>query len=303
MKKVLLLVVFAFVMCASVFTASAQALKVKGTIVYEEDNTPVIGATVLVVGTNVVAVSDIYGKYQITVPASAESKTLKVSYAGLADQEQQVTSNDEVIDFRMVTDLHSIEQVVVTGYGSARKVGTVVGSVQQVSAKELENRPSSSVMDALQGKVAGLQIFTSSGEPAAQQSIRLHGVGSLGAGSSPLYILDGIQVNQTTIQAMNPNDFESITVLKDASATSIYGSRAANGVIVYTTKRGKGGDAQINVRAQYGVSTQADTRFYDNMMSRQELWDFGLESGLYSEADITEWTNKGYNRVDTDWFR
>lgn len=291
------------VMGAGLMTASAQSLRVKGTVTYEEDGTPVIGATILVEGTDVVAVSDVYGNYQITVPSSAASKVLVASYAGLAPQSQAVTTNNQTINFVMATDLQAIESVVVTGYGAARKVGTIVGSVEQISSKELENRPSASVVDALQGKVAGLQIYTSSGEPSETQSVRLHGVGSLYAGSTPLYVLDGIQVSSTTIQAMNPNDFESITVLKDASATSIYGSRAANGVIVYTTKRGKTGDAQINVRAQYGVSTQATTTAADNMMSRSELWEFGSNIGIYTQEQIEYYTSLGYNTVDTDWFR
>ncbi len=307
MKKVLLLAVLTLFLGSGIQNAVAQSLKVSGKVTYADDGTPVIGATVLVEESGTATLTDVNGMYQLTIPSSVQNKVIKVSYAGLASQSKPASANGEVINFEMEQDATDIDAVVVTGYGSARKVGTIVGSVTQVTSKELENRPSASVMDALQGKVPGLQIYTSSGEPGATQSVRLHGLGSIGSSSEPLYILDGIQVSATTIQAMNPKDFESISVLKDASATSVYGSRAANGVIYYTTKRGKGGDAQIRVGVQYGVSTQVSTTFYDNLFSGQELYNFWESSGTYgynqqgtfAPSDVL--TNNYEAGVNTNW--
>ena len=119
----------------------------------------------------------------------------------------------------------------VIGYGSGSKIGTTIGSAATVSEQTIENRPTANVADALQGKVAGLQVYTDSGEPSASSSIRLHNAGSISAGTEPLIVLDGVPVSSSIFTSLNSNDIESITALKDASATSIYGSRAANGVI------------------------------------------------------------------------
>lgn len=300
MKKSLLFFVLLF---AGIQIATAQNMQISGKVTHADDNSPVIGATIVVKGTSTATLSDVNGMYQITVPASAKEKVLVASYSGLLPQDKPVSSNGEVIDFALAVDAQLIESVQVMGYGSARKVGSVVGSVTQVTAKKLENRPNASVMDGLQGQVAGLQVFTSSGEPSQTQSVRLHGVGSIGSSTTPLYVLDGVPVSAQTIQSMNPNDFESVSVMKDAAATSIYGSRAANGVIYYTTKRGTRGDARISVGGYYGVSTQANKSFYDSFMSTTELWDFWKGAGLATAKQFAEWTAAGYDKVDTDWFR
>jgi len=180
-----------------------------------------------------------------------------------------------------------LEEFVVLGFGTARHVGNVVGSIQQVTSEALEARPVANVMDALQGRVAGLAVFSNSGEPGATPTVRLHGVGSLGASSAPLWIVDGIPVEAGAVQAMNPNDFESVTVLRDASATSIFGARAANGVIVVTTKRGvRGDDARIQVRTQWGVSQLAERRFFNDLMNSNELFAFRQELGHMTQDDM-----------------
>lgn len=300
MKKGLLFFTLLF---AGFQVALAQNMQVSGKVTYADDGQPVIGATIRVEGsTSVAALSDVHGAYKLSVPASS-SKVLIASFSGLKDATATVTSNNQVIDFVLETDAQQIESVQVMGYGSARKIGTVVGSVQQVTSKTLENRPTASVLDALQGKVAGLQVYTSSGEPSELQSVRLHGVGSLGTSSTPLYVVDGIPVSASNIQSMNPNDFESVTVMKDASATSIYGSRAANGVIYITTKRGSRGKASITLRGQYGVSTQANKQFYDQFMNTNELWDFWKANDFYAEKQYEDWTAAGLDKNNTDWFR
>lgn len=197
-----------------------------------------------------------------------------------------------------------MDEVVVVGYGSGRKVGTVIGSITTVKAEKVQNAPSASALDNLQGQVAGLQVLTSTGEAGGNDtSITLHGVGSLGAGSTPLYVIDGIPSSSRTIQAMNPNDIESVTVLKDASATSIYGSRAANGVVYITTKGGNyNSKATVTFRSQYGWSTLANKKFYEDMMTGDQLKEFWVNSGAVNEAWVDKnFTQRGYT-YNTKWY-
>lgn len=189
--------------------------------------------------------------------------------------------------------------MVVVGYGTAREIGTVVGSISRVSSEQLESRPLANVWDAMQGRVAGLQVYTSSGEPTQLSSVRLHGVGSLGASSTPLYVLDGIPVSPNNILSLNPNDIESVSVLKDASATSIYGSRAANGVIYITTKRGhRDTRAKVTVNAQYGTSSLANEDFFNRFMTSRELTDFWLGVGYRTQDQVNQLLAAGH---DTRW--
>lgn len=159
-----------------------------------------------------------------------------ISFVGMQTQEVAVKPNMKVF---MKPDSELLDEVVVLGYGSGKKIGSVVGAVAKVNSEKIASKPVANAMDALQGQVSGLQVYTSSGEPGSSSSSRIRGVGSLTASNEPLYVLDGTPVSSNVMVMMNPNDFESITVLKDASATSIYGSRAANGVIYITTKKGK----------------------------------------------------------------
>ena len=183
-------------------------------------------------------------------------------------------------------DTTDIEDVVVLGYGSGRKVGTVIGSVDQVKGDKLENRPSNNVADALQGQVAGLSVMTGNGELTTTSTIRVHGVGSISASTAPLILLDGAPISSTTLLSLNQNDIEAINVLKDASATSIYGSRAANGVIYVTTKRGRRGSDDVNVtlRTQYSMSSTIKPRL-KAMNTEDYLYYMGA---LYAAASGTD---------------
>jgi TonB-dependent SusC/RagA subfamily outer membrane receptor len=231
-------------------TALAQT-KVNGTVVSAEDGEPVIGASVLVVGTNTGTVTDANGNFSLRTPAG--KNTLRISYVGMEPLE--VVAGTKHLRIMLSNDQKAIDEVVVVGYGSAKKLGTIAGSVETVTSEKFEHRPIANIGDALQGQVAGLQVFTSSGEPSASVSMRIRGVTSINASTTPLYILDGTEITSSTFQTLNPNDIESMTVLKDASSTAIYGSRAANGVIILTSKRGKYGQkATIAISAQYGIS-------------------------------------------------
>ena len=224
--------------CLFLFAGMALAqTAVTGTVVSADDGQPVIGASVKVVGSKGGTVTNVDGEFTIIAPEGAR---LEVSYVGMKPATVKAGKNMKVV---LATDDNLLENVVVTGYGSARKLGTIAGSVSTVSSKDIANRPIANVGDAMQGQVAGLQVFTSSGEPSATTSMRIRGVTSINASTQPLFILDGSEISQNTFLSLNPNDIESMTVLKDASSTAIYGSRAANGVVVMTTKKGKFGEA------------------------------------------------------------
>jgi len=150
-------------------------------------------------------------------------------------QEIPVKQNVSIV---LKPDTEVMEELVVTGYGTGKKIGSVVGAVTAVSGEKFEKKPVANVADALQGQVAGLQVFTPSGEPSESVNMRLRGVSSISGSSEPLFILDGSPISSGAFTALNPNDIESMTVLKDASSTAIYGSRAANGVVVLTSKKG-----------------------------------------------------------------
>lgn len=297
MKRVYLLLFF---LLAGIGVALAQSKMVKGVVLGEGDRQPVIGASVVVVGHSTVgAATDLSGRFSFKVPADA--KSIKVSFIGYKDK--VVTITPETMRIYLSEDTQVLDDVVVIGYGSGKKIANVSASLVKVTAKEIEEKPTANVMDALQGKVAGLSVLTSSGEPSAISSMTLHGVGSLTAGTAPLYILDGMPVTSGTILGLNPNDYESVQVLKDAAATSIYGARAANGVIYITTKKGKSGErAKITVRGQYGVSNIANTDYFEKFMSTKELLDFSEEVGSLAPAQIQQYREK-YGNVNTEWWK
>ena len=255
----------------SINVVTAQTSKVTGVVISEEDDLPVVGASVLLVGTSIGTITDANGNFVLSdIPVSA--KKIRISFIGMATYEGEIKPNMKVI---MKSDSQLVDEVVIVGYGTGKKLGSVVGSVSTVSNKALEAKPTMNFADALQGQVAGMQVFTSSGEPTASSSMRVRGYTSLNAGTSPLYILDGAPVSSDVFTSLNPNDIENVTVLKDASSTSIYGARAANGVVYITTKKGKTSEkANITIRGQYGISQLPD--FKKDMMNAQEFIQFKL---------------------------
>lgn len=283
------------IICVSLLSiqlaALAQTKTVTGTVMSADDNLPVIGAAVLNLsaGNNVGTITDVNGQYSIKVSPGQE---LNFSFIGL--QEQTIKySGEEVLNITLQADAIKVEDVVVMGYGT-RKKGTITGSVATVSSSTIDSRPVASFDQALQGQVAGVQIITSSGEPSAQSSVKIRGVSSMNAATAPLYVMDGVVINAGDFATLNSSDIENISILKDASSTSIYGARAANGVIVITTKQGKFGErATVKVRAQYGVSNLLDSKY--KMMDSREILAFENEMGVRS-GDISEMA-----QVNTDW--
>ena len=198
------------------------------------------------------------------------AKTLVVSFIGMETQEAEIAPEMRIVLYPNVSEL---DEVVIIGYGTGKKLGSVVGSVATVNNEKIEAKPSMNFGDALQGQVSGLQVMTSSGEPTATSSMRIRGVSTLNAGTEPLYILDGAPVSSSVFTSLNPNDIEHVTVLKDAASTSIYGARAANGVIFITTKRGKSGEtAEVTIRGTYGISKLPDMS--KDMMNAQQFMQF-----------------------------
>ena len=174
----------------------------------------------------------------------------------------------------------------------------MVGSASTVKKEVLQNRPVASVGDVLQGQVAGLQVFTSSGEPSATVSMRLRGVNSINASNTPLYVLDGSPVSSSIFTSLNPNDIENITVLKDASSTAIYGSRAANGVVFITTRKGSQEKATVRVNANYGVSNIANYRV--DMCDTQEYFELRelIDPSLENNAQFQALKQERLSRPD-----
>jgi TonB-dependent SusC/RagA subfamily outer membrane receptor len=249
------LVSMTFVLLICILQVFAQEKTVTGKVT-DESGAPIANVSIVVKGTTVGTTSKEDGTYSLRVPATG--RVLVFSAVSMAPTEV-VIGNRTVINQAMESLNKSLEEVVVVGYGSGKRKENVAGSMTKLSGDVVESKPTANMIDALQGRVGGLQVYTSSGEPSATPSVRLHGVGSLGASNTPLYVLDGVQVGAGSIVSLNPNDIESITVLKDPSTTAIYGSRAANGVILYTTKKGRVSAPQINVTAQYGVSNLVET--------------------------------------------
>ena len=298
MKKFKLLVTLALL--AFGVNAFAQNVKVSG-IVSDQDGLPVPGATVLVKGTVNGALTDENGRYTITAPSNGTLEFRSVGYEVVSIAVNGQTS----IDVTLAVDARFLEEAIVVGYGSAKKVGTIVGSVTTVKSESLKDTPTSSAFDKLQGQVAGLSVYSNGGAVGDDAiSMTLHGKGSLTAGTDPLYIVDGIPASSRTVMGLNPNDVQSISVLKDASATSIYGARAANGVVYITTKGGAySGEATVTVRSVYGVSTLADWSVYTNMMTGPELKDFWLRSGLMTPEEFqSAYADAGYT-ADTKWYK
>ena len=224
----------------------AQESTLKGVIV-DETNTPLIGATIQVKGGSTGAITDFDGNFTLKVKKGA---TISISYIGYKTQELKFNGQGS-INIKMVPDNQALDEVVVVGYG-AMKRSDLTGSVASVAAKDIEGFQTSSVAGALGGQIAGVQITSTDGTPGAGFNINIRGVGSLTGDSSPLYIVDGFQVDD--IDHLSNSDIESIEVLKDASSSAIYGARGANGVILITTKQGKPGKVKISARVEGSLS-------------------------------------------------
>ena len=290
-KSILLFVLFTLTSIPLLLFAQG-GYQVTGHIISAEDNQPMIGVSVLEKGTTNGVITDMNGNYSITVTKSPA--ILQFSYIGMKTMEKQVSAATR-IDLKMESDAQMVEEVVVVAYGT-RKKGTIAGAVSTVKAEKMENVPAAGFDQSLQGQTTGLTVISNSGEPSKAAVFQLRGTNSINSGTSPLFILDGVPISSADFNTISPGDIESISVLKDASSTSIYGARAANGVVVITSKRGLAIDkAKVTMRAQWGFSQLASD---DNwvVMNTPERIQFEKEIGLD--------TGKDYNllsRTDVNW--
>lgn len=234
---------------------NAQVSQVTGTVVSAEDGLPVVGASVLVKGTTVGTVTDINGNFTISgVPE--DGKIIVVSFIGLKSQELPI---EPVMNVTLQSDAKVLEEVMVVAYGVAKKE-SFTGSAEVIKSEKIQARPVANVTKALDGLVSGVQTTSGSGQPGSGVSVVVRGYGSINSSQNPLYVVDGVPYDGNVV-SINPNDIESMTVLKDASAGALYGSRGANGVVMITTKRGNSGKVKVNLKANWGVASRAIPRY------------------------------------------
>jgi len=238
-------------MVIGVVSMLAQTKTITGTVT-GDDGLPIPGAAVVVKGTTTGTVTDFDGNYRLNVPADAE--TLVYRFVGMEDQEQAI-SGRTTINVAMQSDSKEIDEVMVVAYGTQKK-SSFTGSAAQVSSETIKDHVSSNVVSALAGATPGVQFTQMSGDPSTgEPDIRVRGIGSMNASNKPLYVVDGMPYDGP-INAINPQDVASLTVLKDAAASAIYGARGANGVVLITTKKAKTQDAQITVDAKWGSNSR-----------------------------------------------
>jgi len=262
MKRVLFLLAF---ICMGIGMATAQTATIKGKVYSESDGEPVFGASVFVVGTSVGAGTDMEGNFTIeNVPATAT--TLRVSYVGMTTQEVKIL-RDKPMKIVLVEDGLALDEVVVTAYGTQKK-GSFTGSSATIKAEKLENLQVSNISKALEGMAPGVQVALQSGQPGSDASISVRGIGSINASSSPLIVVDGMPYDGS-LSNINTADIERMDVLKDASSTALYGSRAANGVIMITTKKGNAQKSKVTFDASYGINQRGISN-YDVMTDPYE---------------------------------
>ena len=265
---------------ASLFLFVGMALAqttVKGTVVTYEENEPIIGATIQVVGAdNIGTITDVNGQFTLEVPAG--KNTLKITYVGMEPLEVAVSSKPLRIQLR--SDAQSLDEVVVVAYGTQKKT-SLTGAIQEVKSEEILLRPTSSVASALEGTVTGVQVNSTYGAPGQDPDIRIRGIGTVNGSSKPLYVIDGVPFGGN-ISDLNPQDIESMSVLKDAASAALYGNRASNGVILITTKKGKQGKLNMTADIKLGTFTRGIPE-YDVMKANQ-----------WMEA---QWLNMKHNRM------
>ncbi len=308
MRKILL---FFYFVLFSVSALWAQERVVRGKVTTAEDGTPLPGVNVLVKGTMIGTSTDADGNYSISVPASGN--VLVFSFIGLKEQEVEI-GNRSVVDVQMQTDVTQLAEIVVTGYGTTLKK-EFSGAASNISSENISRLPTLSVNQVLQGQASGVMVTSNSGTPGGGISVRVRGQASINGSSDPLYVIDGVPVVagnisqdgfggqvQNALAGLNPQDIERIEVLKDASTTAIYGTRAANGVVLITTKRGKAGKSTFNINAWTGIAEATNTV---EKVNAREWVDIKNEARVNAGlSPLPDDAYFGWDGVtDTDWIK
>ncbi len=255
------------------------------------------GANVVVKGTNIGVVTDADGLYRISVPDDA--KVLVLSYVGYVTEEVAIAGRS-VVDFSLTPDISSLAEIIVTGYSEKDK-RKLTSSVATVSGEQIEQVPMSTFDNILQGTAPGLLVQSGNGQPGSSASVTIRGTKSINSSSQPLYILDGIAITSDDFSAINPNDIASVSVLKDAAATQIYGSRGATGVIVITTKSGEKGKTKFEYHAQAGISLAPEYTDELRPLTSAELIDLEQELGLGGTVGLPQEALDSLKNINTDW--
>ena len=311
-----------FIACLFLCVGSALAqTKVSGTVLSQEDGQPIIGAAVKIDGTSTGMLTDVNGRFSLTLPEGKNQIT--VTYLGYASQTVQAKNGMRIF---LKSDAETLDEVIVVAYGTAKKT-SFTGAASAMKAKDM-SAEKGSLVKSLEGKVAGVRVGSSIGDPGADQNILIRGIGSINGSTQPLYVIDGVPVlansdgymssdikSQSILASLNPNDIESMTILKDAAAASLYGSRAANGVIIITTKKGKTGKTNVHYDMQIGWQQIAVKSAMDRMSASQlkEYYTDGITNFFkqyYSEDDLfTDYNTRDYAEAgkieiaDGGWFR
>lgn len=284
-----------FVLLLGVNQIVAQDIQVNGTVLGIDNQEPVIGATVLVVGSKTGTVTDMDGKFSLKVPAGA---TLQVSFIGM--RMEKIKAKPEMLIY-LHPDSELLEEVVVTGYGNVSK-SSYTGAASILSTEKQRDLPVISVTQMMEANLPGVSMSSASGTPGSNTSIRIRGIGSISGSNEPLYVLDGVPVQSGNmspndmntgglgiLNTLNPADIENITILKDAASSSLYGARGANGVVLITTKKGKEGKTTYNVKASFGISDLA-YQFRPTMGGderRELIWE-GLRNSMVDSGSSME---------------
>jgi TonB-linked SusC/RagA family outer membrane protein len=315
--------IWVVIWCVGTLVSQAQtptSRSITGTV-YDESGTALPGAGVVIKGTKTAVSTNVEGRYTISVPSS--STILVFSYIGTTPQEVEVGANRTTINVTLRSSATDLENVVVIGYGTAKK-SEVTSSISSISAKDIKDLPVSGVDQALQGKLSGVSVSTNGGQPGGGVSVRVRGITSVN-GNEPLYVIDGVplqtsrntisqdqlggmggQTTQSPLASLNPSDILTIDILKDASAQAIYGSMAANGVVLVTTKRGQAGEGKITYEGYYGlqevpkkldIMDLSEFAAYNN----QVLQEIALTNGNTTYTQIPEFANPSILGTGTDW--
>ena len=258
--------------------------KVNGTVVSQDDGEPVIGASILVVGTQIGTISDANGKFSLTVPAGKSS--LRITYVGMQPIEVSARPNMKIM---LTSNQKALDEVIVVAYGTAKK-GTFTGSAGSMKADKIEKLQVSDLSRALSGQVAGVQVQSSNGQPGTSATIRVRGVSSINGSNTPLYVVDGVPFDGD-LSSIPASDIADITVLKDAASTALYGARGANGIIMVTTKSGKQGKPTVNFNARWGQNSRAVSN-YDVISNPAQYLELEYAS-IYNYAT----NNLGYDAL------